>query len=494
MQVNVIIDGIPSSCTNGSCSFQFDPAITPTVLSITPTEGQKGTTVVITGTKFSNEIDQMSVFIGKGECDVINSNITSVTCIASSHAAGSYQVRVLVEGVGFSSGEVCFHYLLTLDSITPSIGGISGGYEVTITGKGFLELSNIFISKLPWIRSGIGLPLADDFDDFNFCSLQPQDFSGLDKTIMEDIDDELKEMFLSHLLDKEYSVSYSNGVIANTTCSLNIDSLVDYLQASPYLSLFSVSIGGHPCIISQSNTESLNCTTLFVTPGIVNVTVSVFSETATLEDSFTASLEYTPSVVSIQPEFSAVTGGETLIILRLSFSISDYNYTDEDVTVFVGNASCEIGHANESHIMCTLGPHAPGLYHVWISSPNGIAVMENILQEINDALEFGWSYMTINCSIFPLHEYRLWAGLSSSILASVAGGSQVVIEGGVYIDSYTQLYIGGLLVNIAHLHREKLVAIMPSTRKTVHIKLNARRIGKMLNTLLYPSPACRLVI
>ena len=488
MQVNVIIDGIPSSCTSGSCSFYFDPAITPTVLSITPTEGQEGTTVTINGTNFSNELDQVTVFIGNAECNMTKSSTTSLTCIASNHAAGSYRVRVLVEGIGFSSGEVCFLYLLTLDSITPNEGSISGGYEVTVAGKGFLELSRVYISDFPWIHNGIGLPQINSLSELYLCPSQISEFDDLIGNFIKDergrvrtkseIDERFRNKILSAILESEES----NTKQVNEYCDWNIASVISVARNNPNLVPFSVFIDEYPCIISQSNKESFNCTTLLAPPRSSNVNVSVFSQTAILENSLTAGTEFSPTVESLSPKFSPVTGGGRLSIFGSGLSNLDTNSSDSRVKVFIGRVPCRVEFANDSYIVCIPGPHAPGIFRVWVLSPDGVAITEEVMMNSMDPSEgfedLGWRNTSINESIFPFHEYRLSANTTTLVRGSVAGGEEFEVEGGTFVQGQTRVYIGGLAANIVSLSENKLVVLTPSSAKTIHVEFRVTIIGK----------------
>ena len=440
---------------------------------------------MINGSRFPNETDQVSVFLGRARCNVTAVSTSSVTCTASRHVAGSYRVGILVHGVGFSSGDACFLYLLSVDSITPNVGGISGGYEVTITGEGFLELSNVYVADLPWIQKGIGLPL-DRLNELNFCSQHEIDFdnsktmSVMKERNVTEIARKIEASFKQDNLDANYSSCLSNEVINSSNCSVYTDYFTSNIS-KPWLRVSGVAvlIGRSPCIVTQATGNTLNCTTVLTPPGQLNVTVSVFSETAIMERAFKASLEETPSVASVQPNFGPVTGNETLTIYGLSRYNDSYSNTS-NLRVFIGSGVCAIQHANNSHMECTSGSHDPGLFHIWIVTPEGIAVLDTFLSDMNDTRrEFEWIRVSTNSSVFPLYEHKLLAGAASGVRGSVAGGSQLVITGGVFTPGYTEVFIGGILSEIAYFSREKLVVILPSTTKTVYIQLQRRIIGKV---------------
>ncbi len=497
LQVDVIIDGVPSSCSNnGSCSFQYTAQITPTLLSISPNEGQEGTTITINGTNFTSNVDLIRIFIGRAECNVTWSSITSLTCIASSHMAGFYQVRVFVQGVGFASGNACFLYLLYVTSISPSDGSIIGGYEVTITGRGFLELSTVTVSNFPWIHYGIGLPQFNSLQELYLCPSELIKFEDSIRDLAKDREGNvinrktIEEKFRNRTLLAVFGNVNQTAEALNLTCDFDISNFLSFANGAPYLVPFSVFIGEYPCLISRSTKTSITCTVTFATPPTPSVNVSVFSQTISIDNAFMAMSDFSPTIESLSPKFSPVTGGGRLTIKGDGFNSSQLNSSGFSIGVYVGRTLCKIEHVNNTCIICIPGAHAPGHYRVYVITRDGVAITETIVMDLLDPSEaygdLGWSSTSINMSVFPIHEYRLFKNISSSIQGSVAGGTEVIIEGGIFVSGLTQVRVGGVPANIRSLRGNELVVITPSSTKTVLLNFNVILLGKsIMVTVLY---------
>jgi len=430
------------------------------------------------------------VFIGQAECNVTSSNITTLTCTVSRHSAGAYSVRVLIHETGFSHGEVCFTYLLTINSISPVEGSILGGYEVTITGTGFIELSTRNILDLPWINNGIGLPQIYSIDELFLCPSQKRQFedsigkftqSEKGKLLTKSkINEKIRRSVLSSVLSNHSS--NGSSLLNEEFCDLNIDGLMAFARNDPYHIPFSVYINDYPCLISYSSKHKIKCTITFAREGLSRVNITVFSQTAVLENSFRAALEHSPTITMLYPKFSSVIGGGVLTILGKNLTTSRSNITNQPIKIFIGRVPCKVMNASDTSINCMLGPHAPGHYRVWVLCPGGIAVLENnssdlveptdIIEELNSK---NWS---INVSTFPLHEHMLAANVTSLVQSSVNGGSKVMIEGGIFVHGHTQVYIGGQLANIESLHENDMVVSTPSSEKTVNVDLSITILGK----------------
>ena len=136
----MIINKIPSSCKNDSCSFFFSANTTPIVDFISPSSGQAGTIINITGSDFSPSVT--SVTIGDVPCYIMDYNDSFISCMAGTNTAGTYDVYVSIESKGFAMSNVTFEYTLTIDSMLEySNGSIGGGTVVTIHGEGFPDVN-----------------------------------------------------------------------------------------------------------------------------------------------------------------------------------------------------------------------------------------------------------------------------------------------------------------------------------------------------------------
>jgi hypothetical protein len=127
-----------TSATNAADRFTY--VALPTITSINTTSGPTagGTTVIITGTNLSSAT---GVKFGTTSATGLTANTaTSITVTAPAGSAGTVDITVTTAGgTSATSAADQFTYIPapTVTSISPAIGPISGGTQVTITGTNF---------------------------------------------------------------------------------------------------------------------------------------------------------------------------------------------------------------------------------------------------------------------------------------------------------------------------------------------------------------------
>lgn len=149
--VRIRVNGFPVSS-----SLQFEQSLqsTPTVTQLSSHSVSGSDQIVITGTKFGTNISAVQVQIIGSLSDFNSSSTvntcavslimdTSITCSVPMKPAGSYNIHILVQGLGFADtrGDTSVSYSLTIDSFSPMSGGNGGGIMLTINGSGFPDLS-----------------------------------------------------------------------------------------------------------------------------------------------------------------------------------------------------------------------------------------------------------------------------------------------------------------------------------------------------------------
>ena len=116
------------------------------VQSLSQTSGSinGGSVITIYGNGFSS-IQNTTVKIGTKFCVIQFVTSSQIQCITSANSAGSYQVSIYSNNVGFPSQTFGYSALLTptVTQITP-ISGLSGQLLI-ITGSGFGNSSSILI-------------------------------------------------------------------------------------------------------------------------------------------------------------------------------------------------------------------------------------------------------------------------------------------------------------------------------------------------------------
>ncbi|XP_071946022.1 fibrocystin-L-like [Antedon mediterranea] len=134
VDVYVEIDNHSHSKDN---AFTQDPALTPTISSISPTSSSVlgGGTIVILGSSYGTK--EPMVTINKLECSVTSFNDTEIQCTIPGNEPGIYDVTVSVPGKGYAKTGQQFSYDLVIEGIFPDHGSLQGGTTVFITGSGF---------------------------------------------------------------------------------------------------------------------------------------------------------------------------------------------------------------------------------------------------------------------------------------------------------------------------------------------------------------------
>ncbi|CAH1247131.1 PKHD1L1 [Branchiostoma lanceolatum] len=125
--------------------FTYAADRTPVVNSISPSEATGGDTLTISGSGFggvsrrrrrSSSAD-VSVTVGDSPCPLSSSSDTELSCVLVESVAGSYDVNVMVAGMGLATSSVALSYQLSLDSVQPTSGSLGGGLTLTLGGSGF---------------------------------------------------------------------------------------------------------------------------------------------------------------------------------------------------------------------------------------------------------------------------------------------------------------------------------------------------------------------
>ena len=140
-------DGV-SSVLEAAFTYEAKPA--PQITGITPTSGPTtgGTRVTVEGVNFTREC---AVYVGREyPKDVVFKSPTELQIVtAARKTAGVVDVEVLVPGAPRAVMKNGFRYdavpAPVITSVSPTAGAVSGGTELTITGKNFTKETAVLI-------------------------------------------------------------------------------------------------------------------------------------------------------------------------------------------------------------------------------------------------------------------------------------------------------------------------------------------------------------
>lgn len=471
LKVEVIIDGTPSSCRSGECSFSYEDNATAIIDSVYPLEGQGGMNITIYGTGFSDNVDDISVFVGQFQCPVVSANATQIVCTLADHPAGYYDISVLIEGMGTSlpSNITCFRYLLTIESVSPSSGGLSGGVPLTISGNGFLDFMPVpadeldaSFSYLPWFKYGLGMPSTTFRPGMGACPVGGASLmNGYNMTNMMNGGD--------NFTDNENNPN-EMSMLPSDCNSENCDVSVFVILLESVNNLFrqfpaSVEIGNIPCIITESTVQQLTCIPLMTpAPSRSDINVNIMSESVTLSSSYEILLLETPLISGVSPVVGAVTGGNTITISGSGFGASE----PDEVSVTIGRNICNVSTASDSSIECvTSGNYEPSFEAILVSTPNGVAILEV------DVSGYGSGSGLDNIPLFPVFEYKLVVYADSAVAGagSVFGGSEVTLSGGIFAPGETRVFVGSNEAEIIDVTMDMVKFHTPSSSTTHYLTL-----------------------
>jgi hypothetical protein len=133
------VNSQPAICGGNNLSLcSFLTNMSPEVFSIQPSAGAEGDTVNISGARLNSEnCFTTSVVIGNAPCVVLTCMASWIQCRIQNHPPGVYNVQVSVSNFGRAEGRIWFLYKSQLQTLSPSIKGLGGGFSVTVSGTGF---------------------------------------------------------------------------------------------------------------------------------------------------------------------------------------------------------------------------------------------------------------------------------------------------------------------------------------------------------------------
>ncbi len=398
-------------------------------------------------------MEDIEVTIGLAPCQVFFANESLIRCIAGSQSAGCYRVAVSVDGMGvaLSTNQTSFTYLVTVDSVSPSTGGLSGGNLVTITGEGFprfVRRRHETHNPLPWFRFGLGEP-AFDMVEASYCP----SYSHILKS------------FLNRTLELNETAE-PNGTMmpALPAMDLTVSSLKDHISELLSHSPLRVTIGETPCLIVEATVTAIFCVPLSSPEGIFDVNITVFNQTYTLSDSYTVADSAALIVERVSPSSGPVVGNSSIIIVGSSFSTGS---ATDDIQVMIERRPCLVQLYNNTHIICDTPRMVPGVYPIFISSSNGIAVTSDVADGFN-------MQNTTVSSLFPTFTYRLEIRNVSLARGSAFGGTEVTLYGGIFVNEATSVTVGGTAATIVTVSDSVLKFLTPSSSMAHSVSLSAQ--------------------
>ena len=273
-----IVGSVDITVTNpdsqlGSLSSAFIYRAAPIISSVFPVSGASsgGASVQINGSEF---YIGLTVDFGGSPChtvNIISSNV--ITCTTNSHAPGLVNVKVINADSQFSIKNSAYNFALppSITNISPTMGLITGGTFLTISGSNFVSSATVSIGGTPCLSVNVLNPTSLT------CITQPH-ANGFTNIIITNPDSQSNSTSPSFSYNAPLSItsiSPASGVVTGGT--------VVQISGSGFYAGATVRLGGALCTsVNIINSSSISCTAPSHGGGIVAVKVtnidSQFSE------------------------------------------------------------------------------------------------------------------------------------------------------------------------------------------------------------------------
>ena len=192
---------------------------------------------------------------------------------------------------------------------------------------------------------------------------------------------------------------------------------------------YHVLLDDKPCMIVWSNFTYIRCVAQPHAEGMVNLTVVVGNQRETLPDAYEYNQSQTPVIQSVTPAEGSVFRGTTI-------SIRGNNFGDDSMFgVVIGNSTCVVDSQTNMEINCTTTPSAIGSYSIFMHSRSrGQAILQatvtdDDISEHAISLDGSRDEDDAISDLYPIFSYKLRVTAISPCSGSLAGGTEVMIEG-----------------------------------------------------------------
>ncbi|XP_063113704.1 fibrocystin-L isoform X1 [Cavia porcellus] len=378
-QVEVYINGIPAKCS-GDCSFTWDPAATPQVLAISPSQGsyEESTLLTIAGSGFSPS-SAVSVSIGSTNCSLLSVEENEIKCQVLKGSAGRLPVAVSVADVGLArtahSQGFHFVYQSGISHITPDSGSLAGGTLLTLSGFGFSENSKVLVGNE-----------TCDVIEGNLnritCRTPKRSEGTVDISVITNgFQATVRNVFRYNCLQTPVITDFSPK-IRTILGDVNL-TIKGYNFGNELTQNVVVYVGGKVCQILHWNFTDIRCLLPLLSPGEHSVYAEVRNwGFASTSDKLNASVQYVLEVTDMFPRRGSLYGGTEITIMGFGFST-----IPAENTVLLGSFPCNVTRSSENAIKCTL------------HSTRNVFRVTNDGSDLVHGLGYAWSPSVLNVSV-----------------------------------------------------------------------------------------------
>ncbi|XP_039709652.1 fibrocystin-L isoform X1 [Pteropus medius] len=378
-QVEVYVNGIPSKCS-GDCGFTWDPATTPIVRAIRPSQGsyEESTILTILGSGFSPS-SAFSVSVGSIGCSLLSVDENEIKCQILKGSAGRLPVAVSVDDVGLAQNvedEIFyFVYQNQISHIRPASGSLAGGTLLTLSGFGFHENSKILVGNETCSM------IDGDLNKIT-CRTPKRTEGTVDISVITNgFQAMAKDAYSYNCLQTPVITDFSPKV-RTILGEVNL-TIKGYNFGTELTQSVDVYVGGKPCQVLHWNLTDIRCLLPRLPPGKHDIHLEVRNwGFASTRDKLNASIRYVLEVTNMFPQRGSLYGGTEITIMGLGFST-----IPAENTVLFGSFPCNVTSSSVNVIKCIL------------HSTRNVFRITNDGEDPVHGLGYAWSPSVLNVSV-----------------------------------------------------------------------------------------------
>ena len=365
----IIADQLDSKMSDNAMYFTVG-CLTPTVTAISPNAGPTtgNTNVTVTGANF--EQGATLKIGGVAATNVVVVDPTTITGTTGNYTGTAGLVDVVVTNpapCGLSgTGAKLFNYgssTVTVTSITPNSGPITGDQIVTIKGTGFASNAVVTIGGVQAngaLIMGIQFPISVPDSQTIIC-VTPRHGPGV-------VDVSVTVGSSTGTLHNGYTYTFQAPILLSISPTTGpaaggTQVLVSGLH---FLSGATVSLGG-ASLTNVVYTGNITGTTTAHTPGVVDVYVyNPDGQLSVLHGAFTY-IGPAPTIASISPAHGSSAGGTTV-------TVTGTNFVTGAALLLGGTPATNLNYVSSTSIIATTSAHLAGVVDVTVTNPGNQSV------------------------------------------------------------------------------------------------------------------------
>lgn len=405
----------------------------PSITEVNPAQGHTGggTRVTVTGENFTTPSDTHVYFGGIEATGVQLQSSSLLTCRTPGHPAGQVDVTVSTSygSDTLLSGFEYEDYPPQVSSVEPGHGAPGGGTFVTVSGKFFVEGTEVFFDSV--LAGSISVVNSSTITCLTPAGNGP---GSVHVTVLN--------FFGTDVLEDGYTYDPPPPVIntINPDSGPNIGGYEVTISGQNFCSVTSVLFGLSGALVVYADDSTILCVTPFY-DGTGFVDVSVYTQYG--EDTAVNGYSYfhqdpiPPEIYSVIPDSGPVTGGT-----EVTFSGANFTSSADTRIGFGILPATDVHVLSSTTLTCTTPARFAGSVDIWLSNSMGECCFEN-----------GFTYVdapTVN-EVSPNYGHIL-------------GGYEVTITGSNFSTSGdTEVTFGGIVAgNIHVLSTDRLTCTTPA--------------------------------